>query len=186
MSYQDKQISLMYYSSNYSGKTIQNSNYKNGYFDSIPIVLYQEKESELYVTLGSDVLTLYSKLKEIHSEIDRSKILSKRMDDWDENGAIGFIRENYYAAIKFLVMHANKIYIDHSIGIYPPEIVLARDGSIDLQWRSEKFILVINFRELGLYGDFYGEDYIKGTVIKGPIDDIEINDDLSHWMRKLK
>ena len=193
MSYQDKNITLSYNKSKYSGK-MDFSNYDFGhnlndqmtYFKGIPkhVVLYEESR-DLKIQINGEILNLNSRLKDVYAEIKRSQILSKREHDWDENGAIGFIEENYNAAIRFLVLNSNKAFLDYSVEIFAPEIVLARDGSIDLEWRNRNLILVINFRNQGLDGDYYGEDNVNGTIIKGPIQRIEINEDLTHWMRKL-
>ncbi|MGI0108318.1 hypothetical protein [Salinimicrobium sp. WS361] len=125
-------------------------------------------------------------LYHIYESIDKSKTLLELNDDWDDEGAVGSNELIYKRSIHFLVDYAKYIYEIHNSVIEEPEINLVKDGSIDLEWRNENYILLINIRntpERNIH--YYGEDFKKKTIIKGFIDYHEINKDLGFWMQKL-
>ena len=112
-------------------------------------------------------------------------ILDKR-DDWDEEGAIGCSALIYARATNLLRFYSVEIKKQYKIAIEVPEINLARDGSIDLEWRTDKVIFLMNVLNQASYEvHYYGEDLESNTIIKGIIKNSILNNDLVFWMKKL-
>lgn len=129
---------------------------------------------------------LNRKLVFIYKTIQESKSLLNLKEDWDVEGALTCKKNTYSSAIEFLVKYSNEIFVSHNLVIEPPEINLTKDGSIDLEWRNDNYILLINFlnsEKLDIH--YYGEDSKTKTIIKGFIDYNSINKDLAFWMQKL-
>jgi hypothetical protein len=163
-------------------------------FEGWPIIttrkLKEDKAIWINPNLKIDILDksflLNRKLTNIYKAIQNSENLLELNEDWDDEGAIACNPTIYLRAIVFLVKYSNEVLISHNIVIDFPEINLAKDGSIDLEWRNENYILLINFinsRELDIH--YYGEDSSSKTIIKGFIDYKSINKDLAFWMQKL-
>ena len=129
--------------------------------------------------------TLSHELKSIYEEIVYSKKYLDFADDWDDEDALGCNPKIFIRAIELLIIYAENVLKFHSISIKPPEISLGVDGSIDLYWKCENKMLlmnVVNLLEFDVH--FYGKS-IAGTVIKGFIIDFDIDKDLSNWMKEL-
>jgi len=143
-------------------------------------------KTHLTVDVFQKTFLLNRKLTSVHKAIQSSKSILDLKDDWDEDGALPCKPITYTRAIEFLVRYANEVLVSHNISIDYPEINLAKDGSIDLEWRNENYILLINIlstEKLDIH--YYGEDSKSKTIIKGFIDYNSINKDLTFWMQKL-
>lgn len=142
--------------------------------------------SHIVISVFEKTFLLNRKLTSIHKSIQSSKSILDLKEDWDEDGALACRPLIYTRAIEFLVRYSNEVLVSHNISIDFPEINLAKDGSIDLEWRNENYILLINFlnsEKLEIH--YYGEDTNSKTIIKGSIDYNSINKDLAFWMQKL-
>lgn len=140
----------------------------------------------LEVDVFQKTFLLNRKLTSIYKAIQSSKSILDLKDDWDEDGALPCKPLIYTRAIEFLVRYANEVLVSHNFSIDYPEINLVKDGSIDLEWRDENYILLINIlntEKLDIH--YYGEDLKSKTIIKGFIDYNSINKDLAFWMQKL-
>jgi hypothetical protein len=138
------------------------------------------------IDLDNKSLILKRGLVDVYESISNSRELLFLEDGWDEEDALGCNKSTYNRAIEILVNYANTIYSRYNLSINQPEINLGRDGSIDLEWRSEDYILLINITNKENFEvHYYGEDFKEKTIIKGFIENFEINDFLAFWMRKL-
>lgn len=165
-------------------------------FYMFPRIKEKSREEEEKITWFSPIFpfrilgeryTIDRNLHHIYEAINESKHLLELEDDWDEEGALATNEIIYKRSIDILVTYSNYVYEEHGFAIEAPEINLVKDGSIDLEWRSKDYILLINVRntkERNIH--YYGEEFSKKTIIKGFIDYNEINKDLGFWMQKLK
>ena len=120
----------------------------------------------LTVDVFQKTFLLNRKLTSVYKAIQSSKSILDLKDDWDEDGALPCKSITYTRAIEFLVRYANEVLVSHNISIDYPEINLAKDGSIDLEWRNENYILLINIlstEKLDIH--YYGEDSKSKTII---------------------
>jgi len=127
-----------------------------------------------------------NRLSHIADAIRKSKELLTLKDDWDEDGANGINETIYVRAIETLIRYSDNILDTYKTAIKAPYISLGRDGSIDLDWSTPNNQLLITILNTGNFNlHYYGDDGNNNTVIKGTLEGLVINDDLSHWMRKL-
>lgn len=146
-----------------------------------------EVVKKIEIQLSSKTLFLDERLDNIYQSINESKKLLSLNDDWDDNGALACREFIYDRAIYMLVLYSQSVLKTYNIKIFSPEINLGRDGSIDLQWRNEKIILLINIQNSeNIDVHYYGEDYSSKTILKGFIESSMLNKDLIYWMQKLK
>lgn len=147
-----------------------------------PKLFYTKQNLEIETLEGS--FNLDEKLHNIYDAIQESKILLKYENDWDEEGAMGCNEIVYDRAINLLIKYSQNVFRYHNVSIDAPEINLGRDGSIDLEWRCGKSILLITILNSVKFDvHFYGDD--NGTILKGTLTDYKINRFLSFWMRCL-
>lgn len=126
------------------------------------------------------------RISNIYETIIESYALSKFTEDWDGDGAIGFNELIFERAITILIKYADYLLNTFDTCILSPEINLARDGSIDLEWRIEKNILLINVLNTDeLHVQYYGHNMITDTIIKGTLKSFDINESLCFWMKCL-
>lgn len=126
------------------------------------------------------------RLSHIKDVINDARKLLHLKDDWDDDGAITINALTFNRAIQILVIYAENVLNVHDVAIKSPFISAGRDGSIDLDWKSansEMLITILNTVDQNLH--YYGDNGDNNTVIKGVLNNMKINEDLSHWMRKL-
>lgn len=127
------------------------------------------------------------KLKSLIESVESSKYILDLEDDWDEAGALSCNEESYNNAIKLLIKYSKELLTQYSVIIKNPDISPCRDGSIDLEWRDDNSSLLINITtksEIDIH--YYAEDYRTNTILKGFLNDLQINRELLFWMQKLK
>lgn len=125
-------------------------------------------------------------LVNIKNVIIFSEDLLKLEDDWDDEGAIATNVLTHGRAVELLINYSKNLLSNYNCIITAPEINITKDGSIDLEWRTENNILLINIQNSeDLIVHYYGEDFRSKTIIKGIIESNTINSDLAFWMQKL-
>ena len=125
-------------------------------------------------------------LSSIKEVIIDSQYILKLTDDWDDNDSLATNIKTYLRAIDFLLDYSTYIFNQFNHIISPPEINIVRDGSIDLEWRNDKCILLINFKKVTAFDvHFYTEDFLNTTIFKGILNRKDLNIDLAHWMKKI-
>lgn len=141
----------------------------------------------LELEISEKIFSFDRKLSSLYQTIKDSKSILELQEDWDENGALPCNFNSYIASIEFLITYSKEVLNSYNVIIDSPEINIARDGSIDLEWRGKNYILLINFNNSdNINIQYYGEDNISKTIIKGFIEDKSINSDLAFWMKKLR
>lgn len=141
---------------------------------------------DIHISVGQNRFVLDRSLINIQEAIFNSKYLLNIEDGWDEEGALSCNKITYNRAIELLIQYSMNVFSTYNIVIDAPEINLTKNGSIDLEWRNENYILLMNVqnsRRIDVH--YYGEDYRSKTILKGFINDSHINNDLAFWMRKL-
>jgi len=91
------------------------------------------------------------------------KILSLD-DNWDGDGAIGFVDDTWKGVATFLTSYAVEIFNKSTKVIDIPKIYPSSEGSIDLDWETDKYGLLINVSQFGQRATFYADDKAKQKV----------------------
>ena len=149
----------------------------------IPVLSYVH--SYYHFNILDKKFVLRYELKVLYEEIIESKKYLDYKYDWDDEEAVACNPYIFIRAIEMLIIYSENVFKFHNIVIKAPEITLGVDGSIDLYWKCENKMLlmnVVNLEEFDVH--FYGKS-IKGTVIKGFLSNLEIDRDLSNWMKEL-
>lgn len=141
---------------------------------------------KILLNVGEKTFVLDRQLVNIKNVIVSSENLLKLENDWDDEGAISTNKVIYGRAIDILLNYCRDIMNNYKIIVSAPEINITKDGSIDLEWRSKDYILLLNIQNSeDFVVQYYGEDYKSKTIIKGIIESYTINNDLAFWMQKL-
>lgn len=85
-------------------------------------------------------------------------------------------------AYKLLFSIIEIVYFNHDFHLKNPEINLAKDGSIDLEWRNGEVILLINILKKKIFEAHCYGDNGKGNKIKGIYRSYDIKEDLIEWI----
>lgn len=152
-------------------------------------VYYNTPTQRIHLKLDKDkTIYLEPKFVKIVEVIEESKELLDRKDNWDGDDALSCNPEIYYRAINELIKYSQYLYNYSGIIISPPEISLAKDGSIDIEWFKEsEYVLlysILNTKEIDNH--FYFKDYKEGSIAKGIINKDSINSILSFCMKNFK
>ena len=149
-----------------------------------PFIVLQPQTLQIETSEG--IFHIDSKLNLILDEINESKSLLNLLDDWDGEDAVGCNPVILDRAINILLKYSQNVLKYHNAVIFPPEINLAKDGSIDLEGRNNNMIFlfnIVNSEKLEI--EYYGNDLNSKTVIKGVLENYSINRTLSFWMQNL-
>lgn len=143
-------------------------------------------ENKFSIRLGHKTFTFDKLLKNIYDVIQESYILLNLKDDWDDDGAVKVNELTFNRAIEFLIIYSKYVLEIFDTRIKAPVISAGRDGSIDLSWTTdnvELLITTLNTQNFNIH--YYGDDGNNNTIIKGFLNSLTVNPDLSYWMRKL-
>jgi len=116
--------------------------------------------------------------------IEQSRYILTLEEGWDEEDALPVNKAIWENATSFLRAYAKYINQHYDFSFELPEINPLRDGSIDLEWRTSKGRLLINFNEKNPHeASFYGDRYADEDSIKGNVDVKEVKEHLAIWMK---
>ncbi len=139
----------------------------------------------LYIKINDKTFSISHKLKGLYEEILYSKRFLDYEDDWDDENAVGCNPKVFLMTIELLILYAEYVLKFHDVVIKVPEISLTRDGSFDIEWRCDNRMFLMNIlNDEKLDVHFYGKD-VNSTVLKGFLNDFDVNREVSHWMQRL-
>lgn len=139
------------------------------------------------IEIKDSVFIIPRQFKSLIEGVEKSGYIVALNDDWDGDGAIPISKLIYERAINSLISYMDYIYLNYDVIINIPEINPGRDGSIDLDWRCnecELLLRIINDDDFIIH--YYGDVGKSNHKIEGIIYNSEVNDDLAHWMKKIK
>ncbi len=138
------------------------------------------------VEIANDHYFIDSKLFKIINCINQSKEILELKNGWADDEGIACNIFTFKRAIEILINYSQSVFDSYGIIIETPEINLAKDGSIDLEWRMNFITLLINIRNSDKIDvHYYSEDIKSETIIKGFLNNTNPNLDLVFWMQKL-
>lgn len=121
-----------------------------------------------------------SKIEEL---IESSRYILTLEEGWDDENALAIDKPIWETATNFLRLYGNYFTEIFLSQIEIPEINPARNNSIDLEWRTEKGRLLINFNNSSDQASYYGDRYANVDNIKGSVDVNEVKEYLAVWMK---
>lgn len=138
------------------------------------------------ILVGNKTLNINHNFSSLIGAINSSYYILNLTDCWDGENAEPIKNDIYFITIEYLVNLTDFIYNNFNVIIAVPEINPCKDGSLDLEWRTNENVLLINLKSSNnLDIHYYGENKITNNSIKGISKTIAINEDLCFWMKKL-
>ncbi|SHN33299.1 hypothetical protein [Chitinophaga sp. CF418] len=131
-----------------------------------------------------EIKIAYTYKSKVDELIEQSKYILNLKEGWDEEDALPIDKTIWENATSFLRTYVNYIDQHYRIPFELPEINPLRDGSMDLEWRTAKGRLLINFNNRNPQkASFYGDRYANEDSIKGNVDIKEVKEHLAIWMK---
>ncbi len=139
-------------------KTIMNEDIRKGFYEEFTTLSEYAKEME---ERGIELVELLN--KQIKKKTD--EILDLKFN-WNGEGSKSYKTETLRRAKVFLVSLIKDFWMLYNLELDIPMIFPGIDGDIDIEWKNDKFQLLISIPEKkenlgGLYGSDYAEDEIE-------------------------
>ena len=125
--------------------------------------------------------------KDLNEEIIKSKdhILGLK-NNWDGEGSKQFKKETLDLATNHLQKLSQRFFEAYKLIIHTPNIRPVADLSIDIQWKTEKMELTINFSEEFInLPSFYGKDN-EANEIQGILERKKIPLVIFPWLKSVQ
>jgi hypothetical protein len=112
---------------------------------------------EIY-EFGKDVFKLPVKLKGVIDCVRKAQNILCLEDNWDNEGSEGYLSETWLAVVYFLFYYGEQIYLKFGHCIDVPKIYPSSKGSIDIDWETDSYGLIINVAKGGEQATYYGDN----------------------------
>lgn len=150
---------------------------------NLPIIQWEREHDQYEGALRESVGTRFDRLNDAIAE---SKWILDLKDNFDGEGSVGYSKETWEMAIKFLKNTARWIWNKRGVVMEVPRISPGPSGSIDLHWKTATKELLVNIpSDRKEMASFYGDDYGK-LHVKGTLDPSTYNAGLLDWLSKDK
>jgi len=93
------------------------------------------------------------------------KILTLK-DDWDGEGSVCFSNETWEGVVSFLIEYSKGVFSKSKDVIDIPKVYPSLNGSIDIDWETNDYGILINIDNGGNLGTFYADDK-KNQKVEG-------------------
>jgi len=110
----------------------------------------------------------------IYQLLKSSEQILKLEDDWDERGSKKITKETWFSTVSFIIKYAEYIYTDLNIVIDLPKIYPSINGSIDLDWETNNYGILMNIADGGKFATFYADDK-KNQKSEGEFNPLNFN-----------
>lgn len=149
--------------------------YKTSYSYESLYESYSKKDlSHFCYEIGGYQFDIPIELKEIESILKKYESILTLEANWDEHGSEGFLNSTWYAVATFLINYSKNIYEEYGCIVDIPKIYPSAKGSIDLDWETESYGILINITKNGTKATFFADDK-KEQVIEGSFNPFNFN-----------
>lgn len=123
--------------------------------------------TDVFVT--HNVAQLPPALAAWYAAVEQSRYFLAWEDDWDDEGSPAYDEAVWRRATDFLLRAATTLLERYHAVAPPPDIAHGPDGSIDIFWRDDNRVLLLNVpADVEELPTFYGRDE-KGNTVKGEL-----------------
>jgi len=135
----------------------------------LELIYYEDISLEnLSITLNGEVIaSIPDELKNLYIEINNSKYILDLLDNHDDQGGERYRIETWKKAIIFLTEYMSWVLKESGKTVSSPKIFHGPDGSIDFQWKTNDFKLLINIpvenNTATFFGNFQDNQEIEGS-----------------------
>ena len=127
-----------------------------------------------------------AKLSLVDEAIEDSRRILELEDDWDGEGSSAYSVITWQRAVDFVSRYAERLREMLGIVMDAPEIMPGPNGSIDVDWETEAYELLVNIpSDATQHASFYGDDY-GSMVIKGTFNPDAFNRGLLLWLANVE
>lgn len=103
-------------------------------------------------------------LKEIVQLLKKYESILSLEENWDEQGSEGFLKTTWNAVANFLINYSKVLYEEYGCIIDFPKIYPSAKGSIDLDWETDSYGILINIEKNGTKATFFADDKKEQTI----------------------
>ena len=131
------------------------------YMDQNLFVSYSKKTTQQdieYEFSGSILRKVPNSLKDIITCIKYSENILTLEDNWDTEGSKSFLETTWKAAAIFLIEYSKQVNNTFGYVIDVPKIYPGPNGSIDIDWETSNYGLIINIADGGDLATYYGDN----------------------------
>lgn len=116
---------------------------------------------------GNIICEIDSALNILEKNINESKYILELGDDFDGEGSIGYSVETWTRAILFISKQFNYFFKKFNIILPSPKIFHGPDGSIDMLWKQNEKIVLLNFPFNEIEKITFSASNANGDNVKG-------------------
>jgi hypothetical protein len=99
-----------------------------------------------------------TELKNLIVTLEKAEKILELKDNWDDEGSEHISPITFSTAVYFLITYAKNIFQYSGVCIDIPSIYPSSNGSIDIDWETERYGLIINIAKDGAEASYYGDD----------------------------
>lgn len=125
---------------------------------------FQKKYSNIHYFFKDEIFKLPIELYDVVNCLKKYEKILSLNDNWDGNGEIGFVEDTWKGVVTFLISYSIEVFNKFNEVIDIPKIYPSAEGSIDLDWETDKYGLLINISQFGKIATFYADDKAKQKV----------------------
>jgi len=103
-------------------------------------------------------------------------------ENWDGEGGKPYLKETLDRAAEFVKKLSFALWKKTQKLISPPSLLPGPDGSVDVQWKTPKFDLLVNIPEDSNESATFASDDYEQNSVKGTFDQKKINPALFYWL----
>lgn len=121
-----------------------------------------------YIFKDESICTVPICLENIINCIKKAEIIVELPNNWDFDGSKEYSETTWKHAVLFLCDFAKQLYNQFNIIVDTPKIYPGDNGSIDIDWETPNYGLIINIAEGGELATYYGDNEY-GNSIEGEL-----------------
>ncbi|KAA6347333.1 hypothetical protein EZS27_005192 [termite gut metagenome] len=109
-------------------------------------------------TCENEVFSIPTELRNLIAVLKKAETILELKDNWDEEGNEHISPATFSATVHFLITYAKNIFYHSGDCIDIPSIYPSSNGSIDIDWETETYGLIINIAKDGAEASYYGDN----------------------------
>lgn len=134
-----------------------------------PVVPYQHtasmKPSAKVMIVGGENIRFPVDNPPLVRAIEKSKFILALPENWDDEGARPYEEATWLRAVRFLARCDEYLHSKFGLILDAPRITDGPEGSIDIEWRTPVYRLLLNIPErISSPATFYGDDFAESIV----------------------
>lgn len=143
-------------------------------YNSLKKYLLKNESKFISYTFDGNTKNVPETLNKIVKCLTKSERILNLKTNWDGENSEGFSKETWIGVSNFLLNYSYKIYHNYGNLIDLPKIYPSSNGSIDLDWETDNYGMIINVAKGGQLATYYA-DNIGKQMTEGVFNPMEFN-----------